>query len=147
MGRNDQRSDPLDKTQDTYQFCRQWTIAVFEHITENDFAVRLAGGSIKVLGAAAYDDDEDGADGSYDEDADAGIDVFFSTVALPAFYSSLPATVGLLDDNYEVMEEVRAFRFRPCAAKDRQPREVFGCGYGCSARFFFSERGLFLCRV
>ena len=121
---------------------------MFEHITENDFAVRLVGGSIKVLGAAAYDDyhddDADGVDGgrqrrrqrrrrrrlgalenvvrsrylvqtngSYDEETDAGVDVLFSTVALPAFYSSLPSTVGLLDDNFEVMEEVRASQSPP----------------------------------
>ncbi|CAM9782649.1 unnamed protein product, partial [Ectocarpus sp. 12 AP-2014] len=49
--------DPAND-EDTFQFCRQWTIAVFQHITENDWSVRFVGGSIKVLGAAAYDDDD-----------------------------------------------------------------------------------------
>lgn len=31
---------------------------MFQHITENDWSVRFVGGSIKVLGAAAYDDDD-----------------------------------------------------------------------------------------
>ena len=124
--------------QDAYQLCRQWTIAVFQHITENDFAVRLVGGSTKVLGAAAYDEyhvDEAGisgvaggvdgrrrwlgalenvaqsrylaqTNGSYDVETDAGVDVVFSTVAVPAFYSALPPTVELLDDDYEIVEEV-----------------------------------------
>lgn len=129
---------PLEK-QDAYQFCRQWTTAVFQHITENDFAVRLVGGSIKVLGAAAYEayDDDDEADtggvtggvdggrrwlgalenvarsrylaqtnGTYDVETDAGVDTVFSTVGIPAFYSALPPTVELLDDDFEVVEEV-----------------------------------------
>lgn len=46
--------------------------------------------------------------GSYDTETNAGVDVFFSTVALPAFYSALPSTVGLLDDDFEVLDEVRS---------------------------------------
>eukprot|EP00903_Cladosiphon_okamuranus_P012613 g11801.t1 len=123
--------------EDVYQFCRQWTIAVFQHITENDFAVRLVGGSIKVLGAAAYDAYHDDAadigavaggvdggrrwlgalenathsrylsqtNGTYHVQTDAGVDTVFSTVAIPAFYSALPPTVELLDDNFEIVEE------------------------------------------
>lgn len=126
------------RKQDAYQFCRQWTIAVFQHITENDFAVRLVGGSTKVLGADGYDEyhaDEAGVggvtggvdggrrwlgalenavrsrylaqtNGSYDVETDAGVDTVFSTVAIPAFYSALPPTVELLDDEFEIVEEV-----------------------------------------
>ncbi|CAM9869802.1 unnamed protein product, partial [Ectocarpus sp. 12 AP-2014] len=32
--------------EDIYQACRGWTIAVFQHITENDFLIRLLGGSL-----------------------------------------------------------------------------------------------------
>ncbi|CAM9150376.1 unnamed protein product [Ectocarpus sp. 12 AP-2014] len=32
--------------EDIYQACRGWTIAVFQHITENDFLIRLLGGSV-----------------------------------------------------------------------------------------------------
>ncbi|CAB1109758.1 unnamed protein product [Ectocarpus sp. CCAP 1310/34] len=53
--------DPAND-EDAFQFCRQWTIAVFQHITENDWSVRFVGGSVKVLGAAAYDDDDDDDD-------------------------------------------------------------------------------------
>lgn len=35
-----------------------------------------------------------------------GIDISFSTVALTAFYSALSSTVKLLDDEFEVMDEV-----------------------------------------
>ena len=44
--------------------------------------------------------------GTYDLETNAGTDVVFSTVAIPAFYSALPSTVGLLDDNYDVIDEV-----------------------------------------
>ncbi|CAM9633673.1 unnamed protein product, partial [Hapterophycus canaliculatus] len=129
--------DPEADDEDTYQLCRQWTIAVFQHITENDFSVRLVGGSIKVMGAAAYDDypddDDDGGrrlrrkrrrrrrlgalenivrsrylqqtNGSYDVETNAGVDVVFSTVAMPAFFSALPPTVGLLGDGFEIIDE------------------------------------------
>lgn len=39
--------------------------------------------------------------------ADAGIDVVFSTVALPLFYSAIPSTVGLINNDLEYMDEVR----------------------------------------
>ncbi|CAM9145144.1 unnamed protein product [Ectocarpus sp. 8 AP-2014] len=32
--------------EDIYQACRGWTIAIFQHITENDFLIRLLGGSL-----------------------------------------------------------------------------------------------------
>lgn len=117
-----------------YQACRQWTIAVFQHITENDFAVRLLGANVKTLGQASYDelsdDDNDTvsgrrrrrllgvpknvvrsrylaeANGDYDAETNAGVDAVFSTVAIPAFYSALPSTVSLLDDEYYFMDEV-----------------------------------------
>ena len=37
-----------------YDYCRQWTTAKYQHITETDFSIRLVGGSIKLLGAEAY---------------------------------------------------------------------------------------------
>lgn len=123
---------PASHLQDAYQVCRQWTIAVFQHISESDFAVRLLGGTVRTLGSAAYevflDDDNDTVNertqtrrldalqisrslaqtnGSYDVETDAGVDVVFSTVAIPAFSSALPSTVGLLNDNYFIAEEVR----------------------------------------
>lgn len=136
-------SYPASTEQDVYQVCRQWTIAVFQHITEHDFAVRLVGGNVKTLGAASYSvfygDDSDTAstrwqrrwrrqrqrqrwllipenavrsrylaktNGTYDLETNGGADAVFSTVAIPAFYSALPSTVGLLDDNYDVVNEV-----------------------------------------
>lgn len=42
---------------------------MFQHITENDWSVRFVGGSIKVLGAAAYDDNQYDDDG---EEMDGG---------------------------------------------------------------------------
>eukprot|EP00752_Nemacystus_decipiens_P002581 g2416.t2 len=39
--------------EDLYQACRGWTIAVFQHITENDFLIRLLGGNIQDLGIGA----------------------------------------------------------------------------------------------
>lgn len=128
--------------QETYQFCRQWNIAVFQHISENDFSIRLVGGSVKASGSIAYDtyhDDDEDADettasrrrrlqrrrlgalepvtrssrylaqtnGSYDVTTTADVDVLFSTVALPAFYSALPPTVDLRDEKFEAVGEVR----------------------------------------
>lgn len=69
--------------------------------------MRLVGGSVKVLGAAAFDDFLAQTNGSYDAGTDAGVDTLFSTVALPAFYAALPPTVELLDDDFEVVDEVR----------------------------------------
>lgn len=83
-------------------------------------------GELKQSAAAAQDDDtNDGGDGvveeveplkhvsrrlasgkTYDETVNAGIDVFFSTVVLPAFYSALPPTVSLLDEDFNPMAEV-----------------------------------------
>ena len=116
--------------QDAYQVCRQWTIAVFQHITLNDFDIRLVGGSVRLLGSASYsasnDDDNDTVNNRrrrrrrlrrlqenvprnrsfYNSETNAGTDAVFSTVAIPTFYSALPSTVGLLDDNYDVIDEV-----------------------------------------
>ena len=122
--------------QDAYQACRQWTIAVFQHISENEFSERLIGGSARYLGSAAYNCFNDNGkvnntvnarqqthrlsametivwsrylarrSGPYDVRTNAGVDVVFSTVANPAFYSALPSTVGLLDDNYKIIHEV-----------------------------------------
>lgn len=44
--------------------------------------------------------------GEYDETTNAGVDVFFSSVALPALYAALPATVWMLDDDYFPTGEV-----------------------------------------
>lgn len=53
--------------------------------------------------------------GTYDLEINAGADTVFSTVAMPAFYSALSPTVGLLDDNYNVVNEVRGSCFLPRA--------------------------------
>ena len=109
---------------------------MFQHISENEFSERLVGGSARYLGSAAYnffyDDVNDNTTmnfprkerrlsameiivrsrylarkrGSYDLRTDAGVDVVFSTVANPAFYSALPSTVGLRDDSYNVIDAV-----------------------------------------
>lgn len=42
----------LPTSQDLYQACRTWTIAVFQHVNANDFSIRLLGGAILNL----YDD-------------------------------------------------------------------------------------------
>eukprot|EP00904_Undaria_pinnatifida_P011388 jgi/Undpi1/737/HiC_scaffold_10.g04201.m1 len=119
-----------DTDEDAYQVCRQWTIAVFQHITLNDFDIRLVGGSVRLLGSAFYsalnDDDNDTVNNRrrrrrrrlrrlqenvprnrsfYNSETNAGTDAVFSTVAIPTFYSALPSTVGLLDDNYDVIDE------------------------------------------
>ena len=110
---------------------------MFQHISENEFSERLVGGSARYLGSAAYnffyDDINDNTTmnfprkelrlsameivvrsrylarirGSYDVRTDAGVDVVFSTVANPAFYSALPSTVGLRDRYYNTIDEVR----------------------------------------
>lgn len=114
IGLSGARASRATLEQDFYQYCRQWTIAVFAHITENDFSIKLLGGGVKTLGVLqdhVVDTlPEDAVAGTYNETVDAGADVFFSTVALPAFYSALPPTVGLLDDDFNVMDEVRATR-------------------------------------
>ena len=97
--------------------------------------MRLIGASVKTLGADSYDkfydDDNDVVNGrrrrrrldtltndsqsrrlartqgTYDNETNAGVDAVFSTVAIPAFFSALPSTVGLRDDDYSVMDEVR----------------------------------------
>ena len=127
---------PPSPEQDAYQVCRQWTIAVFQEISENEFSERLVGGSARYLGSAAYNffyddaNDNNAANarrqphrlsameiivrsrhlarmiGSYDAATNAGVDAVFSTVANPAFYSALPSTVGLRDDNYDAIDEV-----------------------------------------
>ena len=51
--------------------------------------------------------------GTYDLETNAGADTVFSTVAIPAFYSALSPTVGLLDDNFNVANEVRGSCFLP----------------------------------
>lgn len=128
------RQPPAD--QDAYQVCRQWTIAVFQHISENEFSERLVGGSARYLGSAAhnffFDDANENStvdarrqahrlsameiivrsrylarmSGSYDARTNAGADVVFSTVANQAFYSALPSIVDLRDDSYGIIDEV-----------------------------------------
>lgn len=51
--------------------------------------------------------------GTYDLDTNAGADAVFTTVAIPAFYSALPSTIGLLDDNYNAENEVRGSHCLP----------------------------------
>ncbi|CAM9513650.1 unnamed protein product, partial [Ectocarpus sp. 13 AM-2016] len=43
-------SEGFEGDEDIYQACRGWTIAVFQHVTENDFLIRLLGGNIQDLG-------------------------------------------------------------------------------------------------
>ena len=110
---------------------------MFQHISENEFSERLVGGSARYLGSAAlnlfYDDANANntvnarrkrhrlsameviarsrylalMSGSYDVRTNTGTDVVFSTVANQAFYSALPSTVGLRDDNHYLIDEVR----------------------------------------
>lgn len=42
----------VEPLQDLYQACRDWTIAIFQHMTENDFIIHLLGDSILTLGRA-----------------------------------------------------------------------------------------------
>lgn len=58
--------------QDLYYACRRWTIATYQHVTEEDYAIRLLGGNIFTLGRA-----QRGLDGnidaySYEDTAVAG---------------------------------------------------------------------------
>ena len=110
---------------------------MFQRISENEFSERLVGESARYLGSAVhnfFDDDANDINtvnarrqphrlsameiivrsrhlarriGSYDVETNAGVDVVFSTVANPAFYSALPSTVGLRDRYYNTIDEVR----------------------------------------
>lgn len=46
-------------SQDIYQACRGWTIAVYQHITENDFAIRLLGESVFSMYPNVFGTDDD----------------------------------------------------------------------------------------
>ncbi|CAM9342758.1 unnamed protein product [Discosporangium mesarthrocarpum] len=107
-----------------YQACRAHTIAVYQHITENDFVINLLGTSIGEI----HDDSNNGDDdpyrllaventtvvrrmrrlnryASYSGATNAGVDVFFSTVVLPGLLSGLPSVIRLVDDDYAPIDE------------------------------------------
>ncbi|CAM9611990.1 unnamed protein product, partial [Ascophyllum nodosum] len=110
-----------------FQACRGWTIAAFQHVTDNDFLILLLGGSIfdyseenksrRRLGdvrESSYDErlsspgvarsrrrlSDNYSDEDYDDSVNVGADVFFTTVAAAALESSLPATVRVVSEGY-----------------------------------------------
>ncbi|CBJ26336.1 peroxinectin precursor [Ectocarpus siliculosus] len=102
-------SEGFEGDEDIYQACRGWTIAVFQHVTENDFLIRLLGGNIQDL-------DEDGREHpvpgrqsrrglwlttDYDENTNPGADTFTLTAGVAAFESALPSTVRVVGEGYE----------------------------------------------
>lgn len=91
-------------------------------MSDNDWSIKLIDGSPKLMGLdPAYEDDSDDTTDQatrnrrhrrslagttlYVDSIDAGVDVLFSTAALPALYSGLPTTVQLLDEDYLPVEE------------------------------------------
>lgn len=48
--------------QDMFQACRTWTISVFQHITENDFTIRILEQSMYYIAAYLFGDDDDDTD-------------------------------------------------------------------------------------
>lgn len=76
--RSEVRSDhedpfaPYGWFQELYLACRRWTIAVVQHITEEDFAIQLLDGNMFTLGKAQIDSwsKDDDVDSSKSGDAD-----------------------------------------------------------------------------
>ena len=109
--------------QDIYQACRGWTIATFQHVTEDEFLIRFMGRSVG--GWTVYEEGEDiydddfffGASSrrklssqnrrellytfeSYDDTADPSADVFVAVAMTAAFESALPATLRIVGEGY-----------------------------------------------
>ena len=63
----------VEPLQDVYQACRDWTIAIFQHVTENDFIIHLLGDSIYTLGGArSTGPSTNGVSPSHDTTTDGG---------------------------------------------------------------------------
>lgn len=108
--------------QDIFQACRGWTIATFQHVTEDDFLIQLLGssvGDLTVYGEAAsrrklYSSSSMSLPPSpapgrrellftfeyYDPTADPSADVFVAGAVAAAFESALPATLRIVSEGY-----------------------------------------------
>ncbi|CAB1101232.1 unnamed protein product [Ectocarpus sp. CCAP 1310/34] len=99
--------------EDIYQACRGWTIATFQHITEDEFLILLMGRSIGDW--TVYQDDNDGSRRRlssqqrrellftfdyYDDTVDPSADVFVTVAMTAAFESALPSTLRIVGEGY-----------------------------------------------
>ncbi|CAM9820602.1 unnamed protein product, partial [Ectocarpus sp. 4 AP-2014] len=109
--------------EDIFQACRGWTIAIFQHVTQNDFLIRLLGITLTDLGLTPYlgSDVSDFTSTSdseyayrrsrrgrrlyitssdYNTTINAAADVFTVTAGGAAFESALPGTVRIVSEGY-----------------------------------------------
>lgn len=103
------------RTQDIFQACRGWTIATFQHVTEDDYLIRVLGKSIGDW--TVYQDDENDGGGArrlslqrhrellfsfeyYDGTLDPSVDVFTAVAMTAAFESALPSTLRIVGEGY-----------------------------------------------
>lgn len=108
--------------QDIFQACRGWTIATFQHVTEDDFLIQLLGssvGDLTVYGEAASRRKLSSSSSMslppspspgrrellftfeyYDPTADPSADVFVAGAVAAAFESALPATLRIVSEGY-----------------------------------------------
>lgn len=107
--------------QDIFQACRGWTIATFQHVTEDDFLIQLLGGSVGDL--TVYSEAARRRKLSlsssmswstsppsrrellftfeyYNPTADPSADVFVAGAVAAAFESALPATLRIVSEGY-----------------------------------------------
>ena len=109
----------LRREQDAYDYCRQWTTARFQHITENDFAIRLIGGNINLLGAEAY-----GGDGTYDNRTGLNIDS-------PSLFSPFFRFIFGTDSSFA------HFNFKTACNLRRRSSCIIGCSTYTQLVFIF----------
>ncbi|CBJ27734.1 peroxidase [Ectocarpus siliculosus] len=99
--------------EDMYQACRGWTIATFQHITEDEFLILLMGRSIGDW--TVYQDDDGGSRRRlspeqrrellftfdyYDDLLNPSADVFVTVAMTAAFESALPSTLRIVSEGY-----------------------------------------------
>eukprot|EP00752_Nemacystus_decipiens_P001683 g1633.t1 len=120
--------------EDIFQACRGWTIAIFQHVTQNDFLIRLLGLNVENLGLTPYlssdvswtgsttsasDEEEirrmtrgrrsrrrlDTPGTDYNESVDASADVFVIAAGGAALESALPGTVRIVSEGYVSVDD------------------------------------------
>eukprot|EP00903_Cladosiphon_okamuranus_P015565 g14370.t1 len=109
--------------EDIFQACRGWTIAIFQHVTQNDFIIRLLGVSVQGLGLTPYlgsdvpDEEEEEEEETrvrrgrrllsqnYNASVDASADVFAITAGGAALESALPGTVRIVSEGYVSVDD------------------------------------------
>ncbi|CAM9394854.1 unnamed protein product, partial [Laminaria digitata] len=116
---DDAPDDGYEGDENIYQACRGWTIAIFQHLTENDFIVQLLGDSIYNLGRASSTSTSTSVMGAgrksgppdvprrrlqslsdYDDTVNPAADVFTLTAGAAAFESALSSTVRIVSEGY-----------------------------------------------